>query len=70
MSKIYPWTRRCTDLNKQSNTRPDPRGKQNITQNAKEDKIIENRRIAVEITHEEDDLDFYSESDYGYQSYV
>ena len=45
-------------------------GSRNITQNMKEDKIIENRRVVVEVTDEEDDLDHYSDSDYVCQNYV
>ena len=45
-------------------------GSRNITQNAKEDKKMEDRRIVVEVTDEEDDLDYYSDSDYAYQSYI
>ena len=39
-------------------------------QNAKEDKIMEDRRIVVEVTDEENDLNYYWGSDYTYKSYV
>ena len=35
----------------------------------KEDKITEDRRVVVDVT-DEDDLDYYSDSDYNCQSYV
>ena len=41
-----------------------------MTQNVKEDKMVESRRAAVEVTDEEDDLDCYSDSDYTYKSYI
>ena len=31
---------------------------------------MEDRRIMVEVTDEEDDFNYYSDSDYAYQSYV
>ena len=39
-------------------------------QNEKEDKLIEDRGIEIELTDEEDDPDYYSDPDYGYQMYV
>ena len=36
----------------------------------KEDKIMEDRGIAVEVMDEEVDLDYYLDSDYGNQTYV
>ena len=44
-------------------------GSKNISQNMKEVKIVEDRRVVVEVTDEEDDLDSYSDSDYIYQIY-
>ena len=41
-----------------------------MTQNTKENKIIEDRRIVVVVTDEGDNLDFYLDSDYAHQSYV
>ena len=36
----------------------------------KEDKIIEDRRVVVEVTDKEDNLGYYSDSDFTYKSYV
>ena len=47
-----------------------PEGIRNGIQTTKEDKIMEDRRIVVEVTKEEDDLDYYSDSNNAYQSFV
>ena len=49
---------------------PTPERRRNRIQNVKEDKIVEDRRIVVEVRDKEDDLNYYSNSDYTYQSYV
>ena len=49
---------------------PTPEGIRNRIPKVKEDKITENRKIVVEVTDEEDDLNYYADSDYAYQSYV
>ena len=49
---------------------PIPEGSRNRIQNVKGDKIMEDRRIVVEVTDEEDNLSYYLDSDYAYQSYV
>ena len=40
------------------------------TRNTKQNKTEEDRGIVMELLDEENDLDYYSDSDYGYQTYV
>ena len=42
----------------------------NTIQNEGEDKLIVDRRIVIKCTGEEDDLDYYFDSDYSYQTYI
>ena len=49
---------------------PAPEKTTNTKQNKKEDKTEEDRRIMLELLYEENDLDYYSDSDYDHQTYV
>ena len=55
-----------------NNLIPNPtlKGTENTIQNEKEDRIIKDGRIVINITDEEDDLDSYSDSDYDYQNFI